>query len=106
MAKTEVVLCDKCKQKVAIGKCCYCKEDVCEKCSDEICVIGMIAGEGTIVEIRKTQYSHEKGSKIYLCDECVAKFKDAFRGLKGEEKVSLIKDLLTTYVQHLTISKL
>jgi len=34
MAMKNVVICDRCKKRVAVGKCFFCKNDICESCAN------------------------------------------------------------------------
>ena len=68
--KTEVILCDICKRRLAHHKCEICNNDICDNCKSHIGIYN--SNTDFLLTLRKMSYSGIMSEKIItMCETCV-----------------------------------
>jgi hypothetical protein len=84
MAETKVILCDDCKNVVAIAKCNICNKDLCEKCTEKTSFV-------LPKNIDLQNYQDNNFMEFYTCELCEKLMKKFPKGEWNNIKDTLLK---------------
>lgn len=111
--KQNVMLCDECKKRIAVGKCFNCNKDLCENCSYQLrlhkdldSVIHIYTSSLHYGDLEREEKKEEMLEQhLLVCRECRRSFYENWK-LTNEETKLLLISLLEIFKKYLVISKL